>query len=316
MKKLVSIMLVALMLVSVFSLGVNAETAPAGRIGDLTGDFKIDVLDATYIQRILAKIYDSDKEKELFADVDQDGVITIFDATLIQRWVAKLVDNTYIGRWLNYDMHENDFYSDYESGMAMVGVPVTFTANVYAGSPISSYELYVDDVCVATSEINSITYTFDKPGEYDVVMHINAFYSKGSIGKYKFTVVQPYESDTPLFKTLYLTGKIQWGTITYDRDDMAVHADAIGGVAPYQYKFVFERPEDVSYESEIITTIQEYSEDNVYELEAIKYSEISDSRPGGRDDLECKLTVYIKDANGSVVSREMPIIYRGDVPIG
>lgn len=316
MKKVVSILLVAVMLASTFVISISAATAPAGTIGDVNFDNNIDVLDASFIMRVVANLEKANAEQVLFGDVDKDGKLNIIDATNIQRHIAGLETNSYIEYWYNYDMLENDFYSDYESGVAMAGVPVTFTVNAETGSPVLSYELYVDDICVAISDTNSITYTFEQAGEYDVEMRINAFYATGRIGDSNFKVVEPFESDTPLFKTLYLTGKIQWGTITYGVNGMAVHADAIGGEGPYQYKFVFERPAGVWYGAQTLTYTQDYSDDNVFELEALAYSEVDDGSGGRWDDLECKLTVYIKDSNDNVVSREMPIIYRADVPVG
>ncbi|MBQ8860984.1 MAG: PKD domain-containing protein [Ruminococcus sp.] len=316
MKKIISIMLTVAMMLTVCVLSVNATTAPAGDIGDANCDGTLDITDATFVMRVVAGLEKPDLEQGFLSDTDRDGLITIFDATNIQRYHAGLRQHGYIGYWYNYDMLENDFYSDYESGMAMVGVPVTFTVNAEAGSPVLSYELYIDDVCVVSSNSNSITYTFEEAGEYDVEMRINALYSTGYIGERDFKVVEPYESETPLFKTLYITGKIQWGTITYGMNGLAVHVDAIGGTAPYQYKFVFERPDSVSYKAETVTKVQEYSENNVYELEPLRYSEVDDGYGGRWRDLECKLTVYIKDANGVEISREMPIVYSGDVPVG
>lgn len=316
MKKIISIMLIMAMMLTLCILSVNATTAPAGDIGDANCDGMLDISDATFVMRVVAGLEKATAEQTLLGDTDNDGKITIFDATNIQRYHAKLYPHGHVGYWYNYDMLENDFYSDYESGVAMAGVPVTFTVNAETGSPVLSYELYIDDVCVVSSNSNSITYTFEEAGEYDVEMRINAFYSTGYIGERDFKVVEPYESETPLFKTLYLTGKIQWGTITYGVSGMKVYADAIGGTAPYQYKFVFERPDSVSYKAETVTKVQEYSENNVYELEPLRYSEVDDGYGGRWRDLECKLTVYIKDANGVEISREMPIVYRGDVPIG
>lgn len=316
MKKLVSILIIIVMLVGACAISAGATTAPVAYIGDANYDGFIDVFDATFIMRALAKLVEPTAVQELFGDVNKDGKLNIIDATNIQRYVADLYTDSYINYFYNYDMLENDFYADYESGVAMAGVPVTFTVNAETGSPVLSYELYIDDECVATSETNSITYTFEEAGVYDVEMRINAYFSTGSIGFRQYEVVEPFESETPLFKTLYTTGKIQWGTITYHVNGIAVHADAIGGEGPYQYKFVFERPAGVWYGAQTLTYTQDYSDDNVFELVPIKYSEVDDGSAGRWSDLECKMTVYIKDSNGNEVSRELPIIYRADVPIG
>ncbi|MBQ7132942.1 MAG: hypothetical protein IJO20_00430 [Ruminococcus sp.] len=315
MKKLLCILVVMAMLVGACVISTTATTAPAGYIGDANYDHDIDIYDATFIMRVIAKLEEPTAVQELFGDVNKDGELNIVDATNIQRYLVDLKTDAYINYWYNYDMLENDFYADYESGRAMAGVPVTFTVNAETGSPVLSYELYVDDVCVATSDTNSITYTFDNPGVYDVEMRINAYFSTGSIGFRNYEVVEPYESETPLFKTLYTTGKIQWGYITYGLRDVRVYADAIGGEGPYQYKFVFERPEGSWYNAAIVTTVQDYSEQNYYQLEQIHWRDVVES--GSRAaDLECKVHIYIKDANNNVVERVLDIVYVADYPIG
>ncbi|MBQ2971049.1 MAG: hypothetical protein IJE16_00690 [Ruminococcus sp.] len=315
MKKIVSLLIVMAILVGACVISTTATTAPAGYIGDANYDHDIDIYDATFIMRVIAKLEEPTAVQELFGDVNKDGELNIVDATNIQRYLVDLKTDAYINYWYNYDMLENDFYADYESGRAMAGVPVTFTVNAETGSPVLSYELYVDDVCVATSDTNSITYTFDNPGVYDVEMRINAYFSTGSIGFRNYEVVEPYESETPLFKTLYTTGKIQWGYITYGLRDVRVYADAIGGEGPYQYKFVFERPEGMWYNAAIVTTVQDYSEQNYYQLEQIHWRDVVES--GSRAaDLECKVHIYIKDANNNVVERVLDIVYVADYPIG
>lgn len=316
MKRIISIITALIMMLSLCVISVSATTPPAGYIGDANFDGNIDVSDATFILRSVAKLETPSLQQHYMGDADMDGKLTVLDATSIQRHEAKIYPCDYVGYFYNYDMLTNDFYSDFESGMAMVGVPVTFTMNADAGSPVISYNLFVDEVCVATSESNSITYTFDEPGDYNVRMSVSALFASGSMSYTEFKVVEPYESETPQFKTLYLTGKIQWGTIIYDVEDMAVFADAIGGKGPYQYKFVFERPENLDYESKILTISQEYSQDNVYELEEIKWKDVYCDGVSPYANLYCKLTVYIKDSNGVEISREMPIVYTGDVPIG
>ncbi len=326
MKRIISIILAMVMILSVCVVSVSAALPPMGYVGDANQDGVIDVTDATFVLRAMAKLETPTEDQKLYGDTDVDGILSVIDATNIQRHEANLYPWGHVGSDYSYSMIENDFYSDYESGMAMAGVPVTFGVNAYAGSPILSYKLFVDGVCVGESESNTITYTFEKAGEYDVEMIINAYYGDGNVYK-RFKVVEPYESETPQFKTLYLTGTIQWGSITYDVGNMKVTADAIGGQGPYQYKFVFERPATCYPDAEIITQTQEYSENNVYELEKIEYGDVAIVIPEydswgnvyyrvEDSDLDCKLTVYIKDANGNEVSRVMPIYYDDDYPIG
>ncbi len=57
--------------------------------GDVDGDKKITIYDATHIQRYLVG-YRNDELNYQFADFDEDGEISIFDATGIQRKIAGL----------------------------------------------------------------------------------------------------------------------------------------------------------------------------------------------------------------------------------
>lgn len=68
----------------------NTTASPDYEIGDVDGDSSISVLDATAIQRHLAKI-DALSDEQIFrADVYIDDTITVLDATAIQRKIAKL----------------------------------------------------------------------------------------------------------------------------------------------------------------------------------------------------------------------------------
>ncbi|MBR2716035.1 MAG: dockerin type I repeat-containing protein [Ruminococcus sp.] len=59
-------------------------------IGDVDGDKKVTILDATAIQRHEAEIKFIDEERFAYSDVDNDGEITVMDATMIQKMVAQL----------------------------------------------------------------------------------------------------------------------------------------------------------------------------------------------------------------------------------
>ncbi len=60
-------------------------------LGDVDGDSKITVMDATTIQYYVAKKATLDSTQQLAADTDKDDKITVMDATTIQFFVAKLI---------------------------------------------------------------------------------------------------------------------------------------------------------------------------------------------------------------------------------
>ena len=60
-------------------------------LGDVNGDGKVNVLDATMIQRHIAQLITIDEDKLPCADTDKNGKIAIMDATAIQRYIAKVI---------------------------------------------------------------------------------------------------------------------------------------------------------------------------------------------------------------------------------
>ena len=59
-------------------------------LGDVDGDGDISVVDATYIQRVMAGIEISFYLEKEVSDVDRDSEVTVIDATFIQRWLVGL----------------------------------------------------------------------------------------------------------------------------------------------------------------------------------------------------------------------------------
>lgn len=60
-------------------------------LGDVNGDGKITITDATTVQKHLAKLTELTDEQLTNADTNNDGKITITDATRIQKYLAKLI---------------------------------------------------------------------------------------------------------------------------------------------------------------------------------------------------------------------------------
>ncbi len=71
------------------------------KLGDVDFDGTIAVLDATVVQRYVAKSVELSKDALLAGDVDKDGNVSVLDATAIQRVVAKLGNPYGIGEYIN-----------------------------------------------------------------------------------------------------------------------------------------------------------------------------------------------------------------------
>ena len=59
--------------------------------GDVNGDSKVDITDATLVQQFAAELIELDENQKKAADTNKDGKVDITDATLIQKFVAELI---------------------------------------------------------------------------------------------------------------------------------------------------------------------------------------------------------------------------------
>ena len=59
--------------------------------GDVNGDSKVDITDATLVQQFAAELIELDENQKKAADTNKDGKVDIDDATLIQKFVAELI---------------------------------------------------------------------------------------------------------------------------------------------------------------------------------------------------------------------------------
>lgn len=66
--------------------GISVDENPS--LGDVDGDYKVSVMDATYIQRYVAQIDVFDDRRLKAADMDKDYEVNVMDATEIQRYLA------------------------------------------------------------------------------------------------------------------------------------------------------------------------------------------------------------------------------------
>ncbi len=110
-RKLIALLLAVMMVLSMCTVGMMSVSAlPEGAIvndaegndassidgelyglmGDSDSNGKVNVKDATQIQKAAAKILTLDETAEALADVDQNGKVNVKDATAIQKWAAKI----------------------------------------------------------------------------------------------------------------------------------------------------------------------------------------------------------------------------------
>lgn len=270
MKKLLCVLFVMVLLLASVMISVSAMPAPY-YVGNADGKGGVDIRDATFIQKYVAKLLDSDPYKDPYAkflaDVNSDGKITVQDATLIQKDLAEIEK---VVRYSYPDISYRGFYANYDSGKAMVGVPVTFVAVAdsveEAGDPLC-YEFYVDNKLIDKGESNSFTHTFDEEGMYEVSIKCTNNFGRSSENTlYDYEVVKPYVSDVPVIKAFYPD---QDTFYSYSHNgaqgDVTYTAEVIFGKGDYQYEFLLDGE-----------VIQGFSEKNTYvftEAPEVKYGE-------------------------------------------
>ncbi|MBQ1349535.1 MAG: dockerin type I repeat-containing protein [Ruminococcus sp.] len=66
---------------------------PTYVLGDVNGDSKVDVNDATMVQMIAAELLVPNDVQKLAGDVNRDGKVDINDATLIQQFAAEIIEH-------------------------------------------------------------------------------------------------------------------------------------------------------------------------------------------------------------------------------
>lgn len=249
--------------------------------GNVDWNSKVDVNDVTLLQNALAGSAEIDKSQYYAGDVNFNGVTNVEDVTLIQLHIAGKYeferDST------NLEHIIRNFCADYDSGKAMTGTPVTFTATMYSGVTPFSYEFLINgEVVQQKSESNTFTYTFDESGSYDVsVRCYNAIDKCVKETLHKYTVVDAYESENPVICGIH-TDKDYIGK---SDKNVTITANAFMGTAPYQYKFTLDNG----------LLVQDYSDDNNFfiDMHKLNYENNTPLEIGDHTVL-----VEVKDANG------------------
>ena len=91
--RIVCAILMLLLVVGMVPAQVNAASYTTCILGDVNGDGKVTVTDATQIQKYAAKMITFTAKQKLAADVNLDGVVNVKDAPVIQKYCAKMIDS-------------------------------------------------------------------------------------------------------------------------------------------------------------------------------------------------------------------------------
>ncbi len=150
MKRVLSLLLVLVMTLSVFSSGIIANASESTEIGDADGDGKVTSKDALLILRIAAGIEDSTPEMLVRCDVNKDGYLSIFDARKILRCAAGLVSLKQTGLFKGFN--GNGIFANEQQLLDY------FNTNINKIKSEKYGFSYIKDVNMTTFEMESATF--------------------------------------------------------------------------------------------------------------------------------------------------------------
>lgn len=140
-KRIVSIIL-AIMIIAIPMFTVSVSAASVNKVtallGDVDGNGRITVRDATTVQKSLSGIVTLDPLSKKLADVDGNGKVVIRDVTTIQKWLSGSKVSYAIGKTVSYS-----------ASTIVIKVDDADTGN-FVGNAV--YGLYADKACTKLLE--------------------------------------------------------------------------------------------------------------------------------------------------------------------
>ncbi|MBQ8539104.1 MAG: PKD domain-containing protein [Ruminococcus sp.] len=292
MKKIISILLCAVMMMSVCVFNTSAAMEPM-YYGDANADGDENIIDVTFIQRCLAQIDVMDKLQFELSDVDDDGDISVIDATIIQQYLAGLIDGYKAGGGISIDMSIREFYSNYGDAVVSSQEIVTFYANVDVDDGVSvECSFYVNGELVKKSEDPGFAYCFEEAGEYKVKLVAQSNLGVVEEAYLYVTSIGDELRTKPEIGVYYTNLRNYWELSSADRTAL-MNVVVIGNTGECEYGFEI-------YDGETLVASQEMSTDNTFLmnphklLKGYRYSEYT-------------TRVIVNTGDGNVYFRNVPV---------
>ncbi|MDP4119976.1 MAG: dockerin type I repeat-containing protein [Bacillota bacterium] len=252
----------------------------------------VSLKDATMIQKYLAGVISLTPYQKVAGDVNGDLTLNLKDATMIQKYLASLIMEFPIGQYIVYCVIEQGaLYTDYCSGAATVGTPVTITSIPRGGIGPYSYSVTVNGNPIANTSTNpsmqnTAVWTPSAVGTYDIkVVFTDRLENSETVEIPNYQVVNNLESGIAQVKDFYCNN------ISPEQyDNLTFTADGFMGTAPYEYQFSLNG-----------TVVQPFSSKNTYDLEYNSYP-----APMNVNQI---LTVEVRDANSTAPYQSKSITF-------
>ncbi len=323
MKKALIFLLTAAISLSLGIIPASAVAFPYLVYGDVDYNCRVEINDATLLQKYLAGTAELYYNQLLMSDYDHNGKITIADVTGIQKEIAGARPEG-CGGFADTYVDYHDFYAELDSGAATKGREVTFVAVVGDGT---TCEFFVNDELVqARSENNKLNYVFEEAGDYRVSLKA---YNKDGVyhsADIFYQVVESIPDDVV---------RVSYSHFDESNTGLSFNVKAEGGSGEYTYSFkITQEFADFYGEGFPASDIEVYkkigeSKDNDWEFTYderglaclyIDYSENSslyidkdlfDWDINSLGDYPLELTITAKDSNGKVSKPKVVELMRG-----
>lgn len=214
MKKLFAIFLTLATLLSVVSSGAFALSQNVLIMGDANLDAKVNIKDATYIQKFVAKIHNFTEESKICSDCNEDEKINIKDATAIQKYLAKMDCPIGIGEEIGVAEHDTTPVTT-EVLTEPTTATVTATSTEYVTEPTETKTEATQEVTTVatdatepTEPVSSIVNTtvVTEPEESEVLTEPTTETEAATMAPYN-----PVKPDTNI--TIYFSNNVGWANV-------------------------------------------------------------------------------------------------------
>lgn len=297
---------------------IRAGAVPAKplKVGDVDRDNAVTAIDATLIQRHVAKMLAMSELEEALCDADGDGLIGILDVTAVQRHLANMSGSFTGAEITDWYIGITSFHTDCEVAIAdhysttevcYVGIPVHFNAQVFSGAQPRQFTLYVDGEAVQTVEASGyekavMTYTFTEPGEHELSCDAECRYGLHKQSTQRVKVTELPQNGSPV-----VMGAVFYDATSVSSGNGNLTVIAAGGNAPYRYNYTlyYDRlsPLCTDNESEFMPVIPStayttgYIDDNVINLQEFFSRYVKKPTGMGEADV-MRAVITVRDAEG------------------
>lgn len=158
MKRIVSLALPLVIFASVAmigTMGVSAAETVTGVLGDTDSNGKVNIKDATTVQKHCAALLTLDETALFLADANEDDKVNVKDASAIQKFLASMLKDTKIGTVV--EMNKEEDSKPVEDDKVQTGW-IKYTLTDENGTPVEGIEIGLWDTLEGSTNNNTTSF--------------------------------------------------------------------------------------------------------------------------------------------------------------